>query len=173
MDSLAGNMKSRFINIVLLAAFPVLLTSCSQTEAPTAPTSADNAPTQTGDGDVQWIDPNEIQPGPVQRDSLTDSQMERVRALQKVFMEVDGKSVDQWVDNFKRDLDPDRELAIWAKMCSAYSAYCDDRDLSVDAKKDVYKVVLLRSMASEADVLQRLELSVLSQDDAKEIMKGY
>ena len=165
--------ESLHINIVLLAAFPVLLTSCSQTEAPTAPTSARNRTTQTENGDVQWIDPNEIQPGPVQRDSLTDSQMQRVRALQKVFVEVDGQSVDQWVDNFKRDLDPDRELAIWEKMCSAYSAYCDDRDLSVDAKKEVYKVVLLRSMASEADVLQRLELSVLSQDDAKEIMKGY
>lgn len=168
-------MKSRFINIVcvLLAALPVLLTSCSQIEAPTAPTSADDGTRPTETGDVQWIDPNEIQPGPMQRDSLSDSQMERVRTLQKVFVEVDGKSVDEWVDNFKRDLDPERELAIWEKMSSAYSAYCDDRDLSVEAKKEVYKVVLLRSMASEADVLQRLELSVLSQDDAKEIMMGY
>ena len=58
-------------------------------------------------------------------------------------------------------------------MCSAYSAYCDDRDLNIDAKKEVYKVVLLRSMTGEADVLQRLKLSVLSQGDAKEIMKGY
>ena len=168
-------MKSRPNNIacVFLTALPLLLTSCSQTEAPTVPISADDAATETENGDVQWIDPNEIQPGPVQRDSLTDSQMERVRALQKVFVEVDGQSVDQWVDNFKRDLNPDRELAIWEKMCSAYSAYCDDRDLNIDAKKEVYKVVLLRSMTSEADVLQRLKLSVLSQGDAKEIMKGY
>ena len=75
--------------------------------------------------------------------------MARVRKLQAVFVEVDGQPVEQWVDNFKRDLDPDHELDIWEMMAKAYTAYCSKRTLTPEAKKEVYKVVLLRSMASE------------------------
>jgi len=149
------------------------LTSCSE---PANPPAAPSAPPVSGE--LQWIDPNKIQPGPLQRDSLTDAQMDRIRALQKVFLEVDGQSVDQWADNFKRDLNPDRELEVWEKMSKAYTGYCAERDLDLETKKEVYKVVLLRSMASEAEVLQRLELKStelkhLSKEDAAEIMHGY
>ncbi len=99
--------------------------------------------------------------------------MERVRKLQAVFGEVDGQSVDQWVDNLKRDLDPDRELDIWERMANAYTAYCSKRTLSGEAKKEVYKVVLLRSMAPEKDVLERLDLKVLTKDEAVAVMRSF
>lgn len=37
--------------------------------------------------------------------------MQRIASLQKIFVEIDGQTVDQWADNFKRDLNPDSELA--------------------------------------------------------------
>ena len=58
-------------------------------------------------------------------------------------------------------------------MAKAYSAYSAKHDLSSEAKKDAYRVVLLRSMASEEDVLQKLKLKKLSKEDAREIMKGF
>ena len=164
--------------LCLLACATLLIASCSPTaQQPTtenttppsdAPSSESNA-----NGEVQWIDPNKIQPGPIQRDKLTDEQMARIESLQETFFEVDGQSVEQWADNFKRDFNPDRELAIWERMAKAYNAYCSQHDLEIDAKKEVYKVVLLRSMASQEDVLQRLELKIISQDDAVEIMNGF
>jgi len=45
--------------------------------------------------------------------------------------------------------------------------------LTLVVKNEVYRGVLLRSMASQEDVLQRLELKLLSNDDAVEIMNGY
>jgi len=124
-------------------------------------------------GRVEWVDPKTIQPGPIQRDALSDEQMARIRALQAVFVEVDGQTVEQWVDSFKRDWDPDKELRIWEQMAKAYRGYCDGKQLSAVAKKDVYRVVLLRSMASEQDVLERVELNELSHDDAIAVMKGF
>jgi hypothetical protein len=100
--------------------------------------------------------------------------MERVRKLQAVFVEVDGQSVEQWVDNFKRDLNPDRELDIWETMGKAYTSYCSKQcTMSPEAKKEVYNVVLLRSMAPEKEVLERLELKVLTKDDAVAVMRGF
>lgn len=122
---------------------------------------------------IEWIDPGQIQSGPSQHESLTDEQLARLRKIYNVFAEVDGQPIEVWIDNFKRDVDPDQELAVWEIMASAYSQYCDDRELSLEAKQEVYQVVLLRSMVSEDEVLQHLELEVLSVDDAREVMQGF
>jgi hypothetical protein len=124
-------------------------------------------------GKVKWVDPKTIQAGPIRHEKLTDEQMERIRSLQATFAEVDSQSIDKWVDNFKRDQDPDRELQIWERMAKAYRAYCDKRELSVEVKKDVFGVVLMRSMASEQDVLEKAKLSKLSKEEAKEVMRGF
>lgn len=124
-------------------------------------------------GKVQWVDPNTIQPGPIRREALTDEQMARIRALQATFVEVDGMTVEKWVDDFKRDLNPDKELMIWEQMAKAYRAYCNGKQLSAEAKKDVYGIVLLRSMAPEPEVLQRVQLKQLTKEDAVEVMKGF
>jgi hypothetical protein len=155
--------------ILLVLAF--LTASCERREHPT--TTPIPAPSATSQPRVEWVDPNLVQPGPVRRESLTPEQMTRIRRLQAVFAEVDGQSVEQWVDNFKRDFDPDRELAVWERMADAYTRYCSNRTLSAEAKQDVFKVVLLRSMAPEYEVLPRLKLSVLTKADAAEIMRGF
>ncbi|MBI3465203.1 MAG: hypothetical protein HY000_19430 [Planctomycetes bacterium] len=69
--------------------------------------------------------------------------------------------------------DPDRELLVWERMAKAYQAYCNGRTLSPNAKKEVYRVVLLRSMAPEQEVLERIKLEELSREDAIAVMKGY
>jgi hypothetical protein len=122
---------------------------------------------------TEWIDPAKLQAGPVRHALLTDSQMERVRRLQQTFADVDPSPLGKWVDDFKRDVNPERELRIYEGMADAYRAYCDGRKLSSQAKSDVYQVVLLRSGAPDAEVLPRLKLSELSVSDAKNVLALY
>jgi len=151
----------------------VFLTSCSDTsqEAPSEKVTV--AARDIDTGETQWIDPSKLKPGPIRREALTSEQMDRIAALQKVFVEIDGQTTEQWVNNFKRDFDPDSELAVWERMARAYERYCDSKEMSLDAKEEVYRVVLLRSMASQEDVLSRLDLSIISKQDAKDIMANY
>lgn len=152
---------------ILVLALSAVSSSCER-----APQGQSAAKTAAGE-DVKWVDPKTIQPGTIKRDSLSDEQMTRIRALQAVFIEADGQSVEQWVDSFKRDADPDKELRVWERMAKAYRAYCEGKQLSAEAKKDVYRIVLLRSMASEQDVLERIKLNELSRHDAITVMKGF
>ena len=100
--------------------------------------------------------------------------MKRISAIRSVFAEIDGQTIDQWADNFKRDANPDDELAIWERMANAYSLYCDKREnLNLETRKEVYKVILLRSMASPEEVIARLELAILTEQDARTVMSGY
>ena len=165
--------NSLLIGFTLLVMVATPFTGCSKSTIEAPPTPGTVAVQNAQEGKTQWIDPNEIQPGPIQRESLTAKQIERIEALQKIFVEIDGQTVAQWTDSFKRDLDPDKELAIWERMAKAYSAYCGDHELSLEARKEVYKVILLRSMASPDDVLDRLELKLISKQEAEDVMAGY
>jgi len=96
--------------------------------------------------------------------------MLRVRRLQKIFNEVDPSPPERWVDDFKRDVNPESELAIWESMATAYATFTTSKSLGLDAKKEVYQVVLLRSGAPEEEVLKHLHLKVLTEKEAREIM---
>ena len=144
-----------------------LMTGCAKAPDPTVPGA------QKPTGQVQWVDPKTIQPGPIRHEALNENQLARIRALHITFAEVDPNPLEKWVDNFKRDADPDRELEVWERMARAYRRYCETRPLSPEAKRDVFRVVLLRSTAPEQEVLEKVKLKTLSRDEAAEIMKGY
>ena len=53
-----------------------------------------------------------LAPGPIRHETLTPDQMKRIAVLQTTFGDVDPTPLEKWVDDFKRDRDPDREIAI-------------------------------------------------------------
>ena len=136
-------------------------------------TAGCHKPPATTETKPEWIDPAKVVPGPIQHDKLTEDQMSQIRHLQKVFAEVMPSSVEKWAEDFRRDLNPDNEIAIWENMAAAYEAYTSSRVLTLEAKKDVFQVVLLRSASSEEEVLKHLKLKTLTEKDAKEIMARY
>jgi hypothetical protein len=123
--------------------------------------------------DARWVDPASLKPGPIRPQGLSPKQMERIYKLRDTLAEVEHSPIDKWVDNFKRDANPDKELAIWEKIADGYTRYCSKRRLSIEAKKDVFQLLLLRSMASEQEVLNHVKLKTLSVDEAKETLKEF
>ncbi len=128
---------------------------------------------QRSNTNVQWVNANQLHPGPVRHERLTNTQIERIKKVQLVFAEVDNSSIDKWIEDFKRDADPDNEIASWERMAAAYSNYVRGKDLPPEAKQDVFQIVLLRSGASEVEMLRHLKLKVLTEEDAKKIIAGY
>ncbi len=137
-----------------------LLTACS----PNAGT------TQTQPEETKLIEGKDITPGPTQHETLTSDQTARITALQRTFSEVDNTSLEKWIDDFKRDQDPEREIKIWENMAQAYQAYCGNHSLTLQQKQDVMQVLNARSGSSEEETLKHLNLHVLNVSDAKEIM---
>jgi hypothetical protein len=150
--------KREHVFVIICASF--LMTGCGQSSKSSEPKS-------------EWIDPSKLTPGPIRHESLTDEQLARVTRVQKVFHEVDSSPLEKWVDDFRRDVNPDNEIKIYENMATAYEAFTASKTLSIDAKKDAYQVVLLRSAASEKDVLAHLKLKVLTEQDAREIMSHF
>ena len=123
--------------------------------------------------DTQWINPEDIQPGPIQTANLDDEQIQRITRLQRVFSEVDPTPLEKWIEDFKRDLYPEREIRIWEAMADAYQRYCQSKELSPAAKKEVFSLLLIRSGTSADDVLENVELHILTEDEAKDVLACY
>ena len=128
---------------------------------------------QDQEEDIEWIDPNNIQQGPIVHDSLSSEQIEKIEFLHETFQEVDSTSLDKWIEDFKRDFNPDEEINIWMAMATAYNDFCDTHELTLDTKNEVYMVLLMRSSVEEDVVLESIELKHLSEEEAKEVMSGY
>lgn len=122
---------------------------------------------------AEWEDSNQLHPGPIRHPTLTDAQVQRIKTLQQTFRDVDPMPLEKWLEDFKRDLNPEREIRIYEVMAKAYRDYSAGKKLTQQAKEDVFQVVLLRSGAPESEVLPRLKLKTLSLDDAKEILQHY
>jgi hypothetical protein len=116
--------------------------------------------------------PDELKPGPI-GPALTADQERRVRSLQALFADVDHHPPEKWIEDFRRDQHPDREIAIYEDMAKAYQAFVNGRTLTQDEKDDAYGLVLQRSMMKDEAVLQNTKLKALSMEEAREVLKGY
>lgn len=114
-----------------------------------------------------------VQPGPIRHDTLSVDQEQRIKQLKETLRDADPSSLAQWLDDFKRDQDPEREIRVFEGMAQAYTAYCNPRSLTSRAKQEVLQVLAARSEAPEGEVLQHLSLKVLSLAAAKDILRLY
>jgi hypothetical protein len=122
---------------------------------------------------VERVDTATLKPGPIQHEELSAEQLRRIEHLHELLAEVDPSSLETWTDNFKRDMHPDKEIAVWERIAKAYTNYTSQRKLSLDAKKDVLQTLLVASMSSDDEGIKSLKLKVISQDEARLILKTF
>ena len=111
-----------------------------------------------------------LQLGPV-RHKLSDDQIERIDKMGRVLREVHPLSLEQWIDGFTRDQDPESEIQLWEQVAAAYGSYCAEHKLASEVKSEVFSVLLMRTMMSEERVLEGATPQHLNVDQIKDILK--
>lgn len=102
------------------------------------------------------MDMHSLQPGPYQRASLTDEEIRRVRWYREIIAEVDRLTLEEHLDNLRRDLYPDQELLVWERIAAAYLAYVSTVRTDHAGRQYAFDTLVLRSGQSAADVLEML-----------------
>jgi len=123
----------------------------------------------------EWVNPNRILPQSNRQSRLTEQQLVRVRRLQSALSEADPSTFEKWTEDFEKDQDPEKEISIWETIAAAYQSYCSAKTgLSVEAKREVLQILLVRSGTDdEAEVLGHLNLSILTRQDARDVLRFY
>ena len=119
---------------------------------------------------VAWVNVRDLTRGPIRHLALSQEQLERIASVHAVFAEVDHRPLEEMVDNFQREINPDSEIALWEAMARVYSAFCSQRELTLEAKSDVLHLLLWRSMSSRAITLDRARLKSLGREEAEAVL---
>lgn len=124
---------------------------------------------------TKTIDPNDVQQNEIMHDSLTSGQIAKIRMIQATFAEVYPVSMEKTLDSFKRDLDPDGEIAIWEAMAGAYTKFVTSKhdSLNMNQKKEAFSLILSRSMMSDEETIASVKPTVLSKEEVKEVLSYY
>lgn len=149
----------KYISILLLSVIGFSACRSNQNENTTA----------------QPITLTDVQPGPIRHDSLCAEQIKKITEIQQTFYEVLPISVEQTIIDFKRDDNPDKEIEVWQNMASAYSQYLAGLKKAPDleTKKEIFDLLLSRSMVTSEEALKNTKRSKLSDDEARKILSLY
>ena len=88
---------------------------------------------------------------------MTQEQIEKIKTIHDVFAEVDKSSLEQTITDFKRDLHPDNEIKIWLQMANSYERYLSKKKKSIEEKREIFKLILLRSTQSTEETINTIE----------------
>lgn len=75
--------------------------------------------------DAEYIDPNQLQPGPIRHKSLPAKLLEHIEAVFDVIGPYLSTTLEEFEIGFMRDTHPEREVAVWFSITSAWIAYHD------------------------------------------------
>lgn len=119
------------------------------------------------------VDPNTVNLHSYVHQSLSPDLLKRIKKTTDIFEAVDGISYEQAVDLYKRDLDPEANLIIFEEMARIYKKFCSSRCSNPKKKKDVYTLLLLRSMFSTSEAIARFKPVTLTKQEIIDITKQY
>ncbi|MDY0930308.1 hypothetical protein [Chryseobacterium sp. CFBP8996] len=121
------------------------------------------------------LDSEQIKLGEIVHDTLSAEQLLKIKHIQSTFQEVYPVTLEETIINFKRDQNPDNEIAIWLDMSSAYENYLKSQTSNVDLtkKQEVFKLLLSRSMMPSNEAILNSELKVLDESEANKVLSFY
>ena len=116
---------------------------------------------------------SQIELGPIRHGTLPPELLSRIEDIARIFAEVNGQPATEWVKDFRRDLNPEKEIIIWEAMAATYSVFTKRRKQTLAAKKEVYGLLLMNSMQDAASMLDEIPLKHLNKADAVLLLGAF
>ena len=107
------------------------------------------------------------------RQDLTPAQTLAITEVQQKLFEVDTLPLEAWLDAFRKEEDPAREIAIWQKIAAIYTDFLKGRQSTLDYKREVFKLLIACSSMPRQYVPANTSLKLLSAQDTISIMDEF
>ena len=122
---------------------------------------------------IVWVPPQQLKQGPIRHPPLDEEQRGYIREIQEVFAEHRPLSVEEWEEGFRRDLVPEREIAIFSHAAEVYQVFAANEESS-ERRQEIYRL-LVACIVAPPDAIWRVagELKVLSRAEAERIAKRF
>ncbi|TDQ27530.1 hypothetical protein [Tenacibaculum caenipelagi] len=149
------------LSIIAVIGIALLISSCTNK-------------TKKQESEIITIDPNELIPGPIQHEDLSENQLTKIKLIHKTFEEVYPITLEETITNFKRDLNIDREINLWIKMKETFENVLNEKQYDkVEERKEVFKIIFMSTMMPKNKVKSNVEIKELSENDADYILSEF
>ena len=126
---------------------------------------------QGSDEDV-WALPEQLRQGELKHAEFEEGVRDYIRQIQAAFAEHRALSFEEWEEGFRRDANPEPEIAIWSHAAGVYAAFAANETVA-DRRKDVYRCVVTCMTTGPDAVWQVLRPEVLSRAEAEQVVNRF
>jgi hypothetical protein len=112
----------------------------------------------------------ELTKGDYRHPPLPESAKSVCRQIADCLHEVAPGTTEEWEDDFRRDLHPEREMLFWCRVCRVYEHFTKGRGLELGQKKDIYRAVFTIAYGEPA---KGLRCRTLSPKRVREIERAW
>lgn len=112
---------------------------------------------QVPDGKRFWVPPDSLKESPPNSE-LSDAQIRRITRVQSVLNEVYPVSLEDTLENFRRDQHPEAEITLWEHMTELFEHELGERpQADIEERKLLFRVILACSFSTNVnDILGTL-----------------
>lgn len=125
-----------------------------------------------GSDEVVWALPEQLRESEVKHAEFDEGIRDYIRQIQTAFAEQRPLSFEEWEEGFRRDTNPEREIALWSHAAEVYTAFTDS-ELSAARRRDVYRCIVTCLTTGPDTVWHVLRPEVLSREEAEKIVKRF
>lgn len=125
-----------------------------------------------GSDELVWALPEQLRQGEIRHAEFNDDVRDDIRRIQAAFAEHRALSFEKWEEDFRRDSNPEREIALWLHAADVYAAFATD-EMDATRRKEMYRCVVTCMTTGPNAVWKVLQPEVLSHAEAEEIVKRF
>ena len=86
---------------------------------------------------------SDLLPGPIRHGELPPDLVTRIKAFKQALGDVEPSSLEATIENFRRDMHPEREVEIWERIARSYQDFTTKHAITeFQARSDVFGVLL-------------------------------
>lgn len=120
------------------------------------------------EAEIKLIDIKEIRTPPIIHEKLPDELIIRIRLIRASLLSITPHSMEFWIDGFKRDTHPTKEVSWWEFLSTCYLEYIQMGTLSSDQYKSAYNILFyILNMNLDEDTLRdslRKDIEIVTDD---------
>jgi hypothetical protein len=119
-----------------------------------------------------WLLPDQLRQGEIKHPEFDEGIRDYIRQIQSAFAEHHPLSFEEWEDGFRRDANPEREIALWSHAADVYAAFAGT-ETSAEFRRDIYRCVVACLTSGPDSVWHVLKPEELSRGQAEQVVNRF
>jgi hypothetical protein len=119
-----------------------------------------------------WLLPDQLKQGAIKHPEFDEGIRDYIRQIHAAFAEQRSLSFEEWEDGFRRDANPEREVAIWSHAADVYTAFAG-AEPSAERRRDMYRCIVACLTSGPDVVWHVLKPEVLSRPEAQQVVNRF